>query len=184
MPALHSFGKTPRARASHRSTRGFPHVTRLADQSGVTHSTARLVVGSVFGGRVRVLELKPKVFRASLRRACERGGTTLSGKGSFVFISRTSAQPSIVMFKRLFGTEKSGGSGAPSSGTTQAGGGNKQTPLGAVEQLKDVRPASDPDTRFRSFWCRSRRTVFLAILSFSTISFNRFPLRVGTTPQT
>lgn len=62
----------------------------------------------------------------------------MSGKGSFVFISRTSAQPSIVMFKRLFGTEKSGGSGAPSSGTTQAGGGNKQTPLGAVEQLKDT----------------------------------------------
>lgn len=41
------------------------------------------------------------------------------------------------MFKRLFGAEKSGASGAPSLGTG-GGGGGKTTPLGAVEQLKDT----------------------------------------------
>lgn len=43
------------------------------------------------------------------------------------------------MFKRLFGAEKSGGGSAPSAGSTGGGGGGKTTPLGAVEQLKDVR---------------------------------------------
>ena len=50
-----------------------------------------------------------------------------------------------IMFKRLFGAEKSGGGSAPSAGSTGGGGGGKTTPLGAVEQLKDVRhPRSNP----------------------------------------
>lgn len=63
----------------------------------------------------------------------------------------------VVMFKRLFGAEKSGASGAPSLGTG-GGGGGKTTPLGAVEQLKDVRSARSYDhtTTFRCRCGKSR----------------------------
>jgi hypothetical protein len=56
------------------------------------------------------------------------------------------------MFKRLFGAEKSGGGSAPSAGSTGGGGGGKTTPLGAVEQLKDVRHPRSHGPRESYFW--------------------------------
>lgn len=72
-----------------------------------------------------------------------------------------------IMFKRLFGADKSGGGSAPSAGSTGGGGGGKTTPLGAVEQLKDV---------------RHPRSHLPRVSFFLEIHRGRVPLRSGSRP--
>ena len=78
-------------------------------------------------------------------RPGEREGSSPPRLGGTRHAARVTFPRAEIMFKRLFGAEKSGGGSAPSAGSTGGGGGGKTTPLGAVEQLKDVRhPRSNP----------------------------------------
>ena len=78
-------------------------------------------------------------------RPGEREGSSPPRLGGTRHAARVTFSRAEIMFKRLFGAEKSGGGSAPSAGSTGGGGGGKTTPLGAVEQLKDVRhPRSNP----------------------------------------
>ena len=78
-----------------------------------------------------------------------------------------------IMFKRLFGAEKSGGGSAPSAGSTGGGGGGKTTPLGAVEQLKDVRHPRSHLPRVSFFFGNPPRTRAVAFRLAAFLSVKR-----------
>lgn len=104
------------------------------------HARTRLVTP---GRRRSARDAVPFVLPRT--RPGEREGSSPPRLGGTRHAARVTFPRAEIMFKRLFGAEKSGGGSAPSAGSTGGGGGGKTTPLGAVEQLKDVRhPRSNP----------------------------------------
>lgn len=98
------------------------------------HARTRLVTP---GRRRSARDAVPFVLPRT--RPGEREGSSPPRLGGTRHAARVTFPRAEIMFKRLFGAEKSGGGSAPSAGSTGGGGGGKTTPLGAVEQLKDVR---------------------------------------------
>ena len=88
-------------------------------------------------------------------RPGEREGSSPPRLGGTRHAARVTFPRAEIMFKRLFGAEKSGGGSAPSAGSTGGGGGGKTTPLGAVEQLKDVRHPQIQPARVSFFFPRT-----------------------------